>query len=144
MKITSSIEYATRLMVALARFHGRSPLTADKLVESENISLDYVNQILLRLRRAGLIESHRGTGGGYSIARDPAQVTLGQVVRAVEGEVFESVCEKYAGGARDCRQQGHCGISPVWQRLGILIENYFDGITLAQLLAESASACGKV
>lgn len=142
--MTSSVEYATRLMVALARVHGRSPLTADKLVESENISLDYVNQILLRLRRGGLIESHRGTGGGYAIARDPAQITLAQVVRAVEGKIFENVCEKYDGGVRDCRQQGHCGIAPVWQRLGLLIENYFDGVTIARLLAESPSACGKV
>ena len=143
MRITSSIEYATRLMVVLSRAHGRERLSAVALSESENVSSDYVNQILLRLKRAGLVESRRGAGGGYGLSRPPAEITLGQVVRAVEGGVFESVCDKYEGGDKDCHHQGRCGISPVWQRLGSLIEAYFDGITMDRLL-EERGGCGKV
>lgn len=144
MKITSSMEYATRLMVSLAKEHGRHAVSAERLSNSENVPTDYVNQLLLRLKRAGLVVSHRGSGGGYALSREPEQVTLGQVLRAVEGKIFEDVCEKYKGAERDCRHQAAgCGISPVWQRLGAMIEQYFDGITLAQLTQETG-ACGRV
>ena len=104
MKITSQAEYATRLMVALARVWGAATLTADKLSEGENVPVDYVNQILLRLRRAGLVESRRGTSGGYSLARDPGLVSVGQVMRAVDGAIFEDVCRKYEGGESDLQE----------------------------------------
>ena len=141
MKITSSMEYATRLMVCLARSHGEAAVSADKLSASENVPVDYVNQLLLRLKRAGLVASHRGIGGGYALGKKPEDIRLGEVLRAVEGQIFEDVCEKYASAKKDCRHQAHCGISPVWQKLGRLIEDYFDGITLASLLGEGA-ACG--
>ncbi len=144
MKITSSVEYATRLMVALARAYGQSPLSTEKLSESENVPGDYVNQLFLRLKRAGLVESHRGSGGGYKLSRPPAEVTLGQICRAVEGRIFESVCDRYTAGDKDCRHQGGCSISPVWERLGEMIEGYFDNITLASILEAPAGSCGKV
>lgn len=144
MKITSSIEYATRLAVTLGRSYGEAALSAEKLSESENVPVDYVNQLLLRLKRAGLVQSHRGSSGGYGLARPPAEITLGQVVRAVEGRIFEDVCGKYEEGKKDCHHQGNCSISPVWARLGALIEEYFDGITLAKLLEGKPGTCGKV
>ena len=144
MKITSSAEYATRLMVSLARGFGRSAMTAEKLSEAENVPVDYVNQLLMRLRRGGLVESHRGTGGGYALSAAPEKINLGQVLRAVEGRIFDDVCEKYSASDKDCRHQGSCAISPVWQKLGSLIEDYFNGITLAQLLDERPGSCGRV
>ena len=143
MKITSSMEYATRLMVSLARSYGQQAVTADRLSFSEAVPVDYVNQLLLRLKRAGLVSSHRGSGGGYALSRAPGNVSLGQVLRAVEGKIFEDVCEKYASAQKDCHHQAHCGISPVWRKLGKMIEDYFDGITLSQLTEEKA-ACGRV
>jgi Rrf2 family protein len=143
MKITSSMEYAARLMVGLARTHGQKAVSADRLSSDESVPVDYVNQLLLRLKRAGLVESQRGSGGGYTLSRPPAEVSLGQVLRAVEGKIFEDVCGKYSGGKRDCHHQTHCGISPVWQKLGRMIEDYFDGIRLSELLEEKGS-CGRV
>jgi Rrf2 family protein len=142
MKITSSIEYATRLMTTLARAYGQAPLPAERLAAADNVPADYVSQILLKLRRAGLVVSHRGSAGGYGLSRAPAEITLAQVVRAVDGDVFEDVCEKYDGGAKDCRHQGGCSISPVWQRLGALVTQYFESVTLAKILAESPAQCG--
>lgn len=145
MRITSSIEYATRLMVCLARAYGEEPLSADKLSQAENVPSDYVNQLLLRLKRGGLVVSQRGTGGGYILSRKPEQIKLGDVLRAVEGRIFEDVCERYTDGSKDCRHQGRCGISPVWQKLGALIEGYLDGIDLSQLAAPAqAATCGKL
>ena len=142
MKITSSIEYATRLMPTLARAHGQAPLAAERLAAADNVPSDYVSQILGKLRRGGLVASHRGSSGGYSLSRPPAEITLGQVVRAVDGDVFEDVCGKYDGGAKDCRHQGGCSISPVWQKLGALVTGYFESVTLAQILAEKPADCG--
>lgn len=145
MRITSSIEYATRLMVGLAReAGGQAALSAEKLSRSENIPADYVNQLLLRLKRAGLVESRRGAAGGYVLSRPPAEIKLGDVLRAVEGRIFEDVCEKYSGGKSDCRHQSGCSISPVWRKLGLMIEEYFDGITLQRLLEETPGECGRV
>ncbi|MBI3551892.1 MAG: Rrf2 family transcriptional regulator [Elusimicrobia bacterium] len=144
MKITSSTEYATRLIVNLGRTFGAAAVSTEKLSESENVPADYVNQLLLRLKRAGLVQSHRGSGGGYSLSRSPEKITLGEVLRAVEGTIFEDVCGKYNDGRKDCHHQGHCGISPVWQKLAALIEQYFDSITLAHLMEEKAGSCGKV
>lgn len=137
------MEYAARLMVGLASSYGQQAVAAERLSASEAVPVGYVNQLLLRLKRAGLVSSHRGSGGGYALSRPPAEVTLGQVLRAVEGGIFEDVCEKYAGAERDCQHQARCGISPVWQKLGEMIEGYFDGITLAQLLRERG-ACDRV
>ena len=142
MRITSSIEYATRLMVALAAEHGKAPVPAERLAESDNVPADYVSQLLVKLRRAGLVTSHRGSAGGYALSRAPAEITLAQVVRAVDGAVFEEVCERYEAGEKDCRHQGHCTISPVWTKLAELVTRYFEGVTLAGILEQKAGACG--
>ncbi|HVA66288.1 MAG TPA: Rrf2 family transcriptional regulator [Elusimicrobiota bacterium] len=142
MKISSSTEYAARLMAVLARSQSEASVSAERLSALENIPADYVNQILLKLKRAGLVESRRGQGGGYALARAPQGVTLGQIMRAVEGRIFEGVCEKYESGERDCRHQSRCAISPVWRKLAVLVESYLDGVTLAQIMEEKPAACG--
>ena len=142
MRITSSIEYATRLMVTLAEEHGKAPVPAERLAESDNVPADYVSQILVKLRRAGLVTSHRGSNGGYSLSRKSAEITLEQVVRAVDGTVFEEVCGRYDAGTKDCRHQGKCAISPVWTKLGDLVTRYFESVSLASILQEKAGACG--
>ena len=142
MKITSSIEYATRLMVTLASQHGGAPVPAERLAEIDNVPGDYVSQLLVKLRRAGLVTSHRGSAGGYALSRTPDAITLAEVVRAVDGAVFEEVCGRYEAGTKDCRHQGHCAISPVWTKLGVLVTRYFESVTLASILEQKAGACG--
>jgi Rrf2 family protein len=142
MKITSSIEYATRLMVTLASQHGGAPVSAERLAEIDNVPADYVSQLLVKLRRAGLVTSHRGSAGGYALSREPAAIKLAEVVRAVDGAVFEEVCGRYEAGTKDCRHQGQCSISPVWTKLGDLVTGYFESVTLASILEQKAGACG--
>lgn len=142
MRITSSIEYATRLMLTLAEEHGKAPVPADRLAEADNVPADYVSQILVKLRRAGLVTSHRGSSGGYALSRLPSEITIEQVVRAVDGAVFEEVCERYDEGTKDCRHQGQCAISHVWSKLGELVTRYFESVTLAAILEQKAGACG--
>ncbi|MDE2490898.1 MAG: Rrf2 family transcriptional regulator [Elusimicrobia bacterium] len=142
MRITSSVEYATRLMLTLAREHGRAPVAAERLAESDAIPADYVSQLLVKLRRAGLVVSHRGSAGGYSLSEAPGKITLARVVRAVDDVVFEDVCARYADGPKDCRHQGACALSPVWSGLGSVLTRYLEGITLADVLSGAPAACG--
>ena len=142
MRITSSVEYATRLMVTLGQGYGRAPVSAESLAEADSVPADYVSQLLVKLRRAGLVSSHRGSGGGYALSRPPAEVTLGQIVRAVDGDIFEDVCGRYDAGSKDCHHQSGCAISTVWRRLGALVTQYFEGVTLAAILAGKDAPCG--
>jgi Rrf2 family protein len=142
MRITSSIEYATRLMVTLAAEYGGEPVAAERLAALDGVPADYVSQLLVKLRRAGLVESRRGSAGGYALSRKPEAITLAEVVRAVDGTVFEEVCERYDRAEKDCHHQGHCSISPVWAKLAELVTGYFEGVTLASILAQKGGACG--
>ncbi len=139
MKITSSIEYATRLMVSLGKFHGGEAVSSKKLAEIENIPADFVDQILMHLRRAGLVKSQRGAGGGYILALSPSKIKLGDILRAMNGRIFDDVCEKYQSGEKECGRHGSCAISPVWRKLGVLIEDYLDSVTIEQLMGEKTS-----
>lgn len=143
MRITSSSEYGTRIMVQLARAYGNGPVAAKDLSDRENIPRDYVDQILMRLRRAGLVGSQRGAAGGYALSRPPADIHMADIVRAVEGHIFEDVCEKYADGQSACRHQGACGIRPVWHRLALQVEGFLKQVKLSQLIEEDAEPAGR-
>ena len=136
MKITSSVEYATRLMVRLAAHPAEVTVSAELLSEAENIPRDFVDQLLLRLRRAGLVASRRGARGGYALSRPPKDISIGQIIRAVDQGIFESVCDRFAEGEHMCAHTSSCGIRPVWRRLGSLVENFLASVTLAELCAE--------
>jgi len=117
---------------------GDAPVSAETLSVSENVPKDYVDQILRRLRQAGLIASVRGPAGGYALAKPAASIRVGDVVRAVEQEVFENVCERFADGRQDCHHQGACGLRPVWKKLGSVIEDYLNSVTLEQIMNQEA------
>ena len=138
LKISSSVEYGSRIIVHLAGQKGDQPLSAEKLAESENIPRDYVDQLLLRLRRAEIVVSRRGAHGGYLLARDAKDISVGSVMRAVDDGVFESICEKYADGDQDCGHTEECGIRPVWQRLASLVEEFLDKISIVELCQNEA------
>ena len=107
MRISASAEYGARILVQLARSPAGA-LNADQLSKSENIPRAYVDQILQRLRKAGLVESHRGAHGGYQLALSPADITISMMMRAVEGNVFEDVCGKYSSGEHQCSHVNAC------------------------------------
>ncbi|MBI4052359.1 MAG: Rrf2 family transcriptional regulator [Elusimicrobia bacterium] len=136
MRITSSSEYGTRIMVQLGRSYPKAVHSAEALSEMENIPRDYVDQILMRLRRAGLIQSFRGASGGYALARSADKISMGDIFRSVEGEIFEDTCQKYSKGELKCRHQDGCNIRPVWMKLAEMVEGYLDTIYLAQLIEE--------
>jgi Rrf2 family protein len=124
------------LIVALhlARRAGEGPVAARELSEQERLPHDYVEQILLRLRRAGLIESVRGAHGGYALARLPLDVTVRDVLAASEKVTFEVNCDLHPVDAQRCSPDAHCSIRPVWRMLERRINELLAGVSLADLL----------
>lgn len=140
MRITTWTEYSLIITLHLAR-RGRSgtgPMAARELADSERLPPDYVEQILLRLRRAGLVESVRGAKGGYYLARSPAEITVRDVMAASEHQTFEVNCDSHPVSAERCSTDANCSIRPVWYGLQQRIDEFLSGITLADLLQDAA------
>ncbi len=138
MRVTTWTEYSLIITLHLAKRHradgGR--VAARELAEVERLPPDYVEQILLRLRRAGLVASVRGARGGYRLARDPAAISVRDVMAASEHQTFEMNCELHQVDAERCSPGSACSIRPVWVALQQRVDEFLDGITLADLLRE--------
>jgi Rrf2 family iron-sulfur cluster assembly transcriptional regulator len=138
MRVTTWTEYSLIIALHLAR-RGRSdstPVAARELAEVERLPADYVEQILLRLRRAGLVESVRGARGGYYLAREPQEITVFDVMTASEHQTFEINCESHPVDADRCSPSSGCSIRPVWQALQRRVDDLLSSISLADLLRE--------
>ncbi len=142
MRITTWTEYSLIISIHLAKrgSHGAAPVAARELAESERLPADYVEQILLRLRRAGIVESVRGAKGGYFLAKDPAAITVRDVMTASEHQTFEMNCESHPVDAERCSPGSSCAIRPVWQALQHRIDDFLGGISLGDLLREEVPA----
>jgi Rrf2 family protein len=141
MRVTTWTEYSLIIALHLARRGraGADPVAARELAEVERLPADYVEQILLRLRRAGLVESVRGARGGYNLAREPSRITVRDVMTASERQTFEMNCTAHPVDAERCDPSSSCSIRPVWHALQRRIDDFLSGITLADLLKEQPS-----
>ncbi len=92
MMFSTKAEYGVRVMVDLARRGGAQPVALAEIAEAEGLPLAYLEHLVARLRRAGLVESRRGAHGGYLLAREPAQITMAEVVEALEGRIAPIEC----------------------------------------------------
>ncbi|MGQ0702121.1 MAG: RrF2 family transcriptional regulator [Gemmatimonadales bacterium] len=140
MRVTTWTEYSLILALHLARRRGKGPVAARELSEEERLPPDYVEQILLRLRRGGLVESVRGARGGYLLAREPAQITVRDVMAACEHQTFEPNCTAHPVDSERCDPANGCSIRPVWYALQRRIDDFLSGITLADLVKEHPPA----
>ncbi|HAH06229.1 MAG TPA: transcriptional regulator [Elusimicrobia bacterium] len=131
MRISSSVDYAVRVMVRLSKTAESATLSAEKLSEAEGIPRDFIDQLLLKLRRAGLVLSRRGAQGGYALAQPASAITLGMVMRAVDERVVDVVCDRFVRRRQECRHSCGCGIRPVWRRLAALVEDFLDQVSVA-------------
>jgi Rrf2 family protein len=133
MKLSTKGKYGVRAIFEIARHYGGGPLTIKEIAQRQGISLSYLEQILYRLGKAGLIESVRGPGGGYLLGRKPAELTIGDVVRALEGPIALSHCLEPGEGG-DCFQADDCVARMVWAKVGAKIEEALDSISFDDLL----------
>lgn len=133
MKFSSRARYGLRAMIALAQGYRRGPIPLAEISRSEDISLSYLEQLIAVLRRAGLVGGTRGAHGGYRLTADPALITAGQVVRALEGPLAPVDCVSEGVGAGYCRRQTVCPSKPLWEQVRDSIAQVLDTTTLADL-----------
>jgi Rrf2 family protein len=140
MRVTTWTEYSLIISLHLARRTGpqTEPVAARELADVERLPADYVEQILLRLRRAGLVESVRGARGGYYLARDPASISVRDVMTASEHQTFEVNCSSHPVDADRCAPGAHCSIRPVWVALQQRVDDLLASISLADLMKQEA------
>jgi len=140
MKISAQEEYGLRCLLQLARaeLQGES-LTLSQISRLEGISSANAGKLMWILSKAGLVQSQRGTKGGYNLARPASDIHLNQVIRVLEGEPVDSHCKSYAGVLDACVHTGDCGIRPVIVELHQIVDNALADITLSQLLGTEAN-----
>lgn len=132
MKLSARARYATRILLELASNQGSGPLTASSLSRRTGVSTQFIEQILKPLKRAGITASVRGALGGHVLVPEPHTITLGQIVRVMEGGINLTLCS--AKGAASCQRYEQCLTRDAWSALSHKLEDSMDGISLADLL----------
>ncbi len=132
LRLSTKGRYATRLMVRLAMHNSDKPARKQELAAAEGISADYVEQILMKLKTAGLVQSHRGARGGFSLSCNPAETNVATILLATEGPVALAPCEE-----GNCDRSATCVTRPIWEEAARALEDVFSSISIAQL-AEKA------
>lgn len=144
MRITTWAEYGLICALHLARKNSEGPVTGREIAENEKLPGDYVEQIMLRLRRAEIVKSTRGARGGYTLARAPEEISVKDVLQASELATFDLHCVSHPVNEERCADTGDCSIRPVWMLLQKRIDEVLAGVLLSDLLATEADVRDRV
>lgn len=131
MRLTTKGRFAVTAMLDLAIHEADKPVTLAGISERQNISLSYLEQLFSRLRRNGLVKSVRGPGGGYHIAKHHNEISVSQIISAVDELIDATQC----GGHENCRDERRCMTHELWSSLNVKILEYLSGVTIADLVA---------
>lgn len=129
MKLTTRGRYAVTAMVDLMIQQDKGPVSLMMVADNQFISLSYLEQLFTKLRKAGLVKGQRGPGGGYRLARDPEDISMMDIIDAVDERVDLTRC----GGARNCRMGKTCLTHSLWDKLSGKLNDFLSEISLAEL-----------
>ncbi|MDD3626858.1 MAG: Rrf2 family transcriptional regulator [bacterium] len=135
MNISTRGRYAIRALIEIAEKGEKSVLTVKKICESQDISTTYLEHLMVKLKKSGIIGSHRGTKGGFFLKMKPEEITLFDIITSVEGPVFLSKCLKTSDKI-DCKFSKDCYLRGIYSRLSRAVEDIFKQVTLEQILGE--------
>lgn len=135
-------EYGVRLMAQLARRFGDGPASLTEIAEQEELPRAYLEQLVISLRDAELVQSTRGAHGGYELTRPPEQIVMGEVLRALEGPIAPMICVTDDPHHVTCERTGHCTVNFMWVKVRDAIAGTLDSITLADLVPPAARLHG--
>lgn len=133
MKFSTKSHYGLRAMISLARSYESGPVSLSDIARSEVISLGYLEQLVASLRKAGLVQSQRGSHGGYRLASPPARITVGEVLRALEGPISLVDCVAESGQPGSCLREIDCPSRVLWEKMRDALDQVLDSTTLAYL-----------
>ena len=138
MRLTTKGRFAVTAMIDLALRSGDGPVTLAGISERQKISLSYLEQLFGKLRRHSLVESVRGPGGGYCLARPGTTITVADIVRAVDEQLDATQC----GGRENCRDEERCMTHELWTTLNFKMYEYLTSVTLADLVDKQLKKLG--
>lgn len=136
MLISTKGRYALRVMLDLAEHRNGGYTVLMDIAKRQEISEKYLESIIAVLSRAGFVQALRGRGGGYRLAREPESYTVGSILKLTEGPLAPVACLE--GEKNSCSRAGICKTLPMWMKLDALVDDFFEHITLADLLKETA------
>ena len=140
MRLTTKGRFAVTAMIDVAMHSGPNPVTLAAISERQKISLSYLEQLFGKLRRAGLVESVRGPGGGYNLARAADQVSVADVIVAVDEPIDATQC----GGRENCHDDRRCMTHELWANLNSHIFSFLRSVNLADLVRQQQPKTGDV
>jgi Rrf2 family iron-sulfur cluster assembly transcriptional regulator len=135
MRLTTKGRFAVTAMLDLALNGGAGPVTLAGISQRQSISLSYLEQLFGKLRRHTLVESVRGPGGGYTLAREPDKLSVAEIVTAVDEPLDATQC----GGKENCKEERRCMTHDLWATLNDKMYEYLDSVKLADLVAQQAA-----
>ena len=144
MRITTQAEYGLICALHLAHRVDEGPVTGREIAAQERLPGDYVEQIMLKLRRAGIVRSTRGAHGGYTLARRPDEISVHDVISAAAHSTFEVHCTSHPVEEARCSSSHECSIRPVWMLLQRRIDDVLHGVRLSDLLLQESEVRERV
>ena len=132
MRLTTKGRFAVTAMIDLAMHHGQGPITLAGISERQRISLSYLEQLFGKLRRQALVESVRGPGGGYRLARKTNDVSVADIILAVDEPIDATQC----GGKENCADDQRCMTHDLWTRLNERVFDFLGSVTLHDLVEQ--------
>ena len=135
MRLTTKGRFAVTAMLDLSMRQGNGPVTLAGISERQKISLSYLEQLFGKLRRNELVDSVRGPGGGYCLAKTATEITVAEIIAAVDEPIDATQC----AGKENCHTEGRCMTHDLWMDLNQTIHDYLASVTLADLLAKQQS-----
>ena len=138
MRLTTKGRFAVTALIDLALRGSEGPVTLAGISERQKISLSYLEQLFGKLRRCNLVDSVRGPGGGYCLARPVEEITVADIVRAVDESFDATQC----GGRENCRDEDRCMTHELWSTLNFKMYEYLTSVTLSDLVAQQLKKAG--
>ena len=138
MLVTSRGRYALRVMIDLAEHSNGEYVAMKEVARRQDISLKYLERILPALVKAKMVEGVHGKGGGYRLTRKPKEYTVGEILRLTEGDLAPVGCLECKG--EDCPLKPTCRTLPMWEKLDTMVNEYFDSITIDDLMYKEGVA----
>ncbi|MFW6153989.1 MAG: RrF2 family transcriptional regulator [Planctomycetota bacterium] len=133
--LSRKCQYALRCLLELARHHGNAPVSVAHIADAQAIPRRFLELIVRELRLAGIVTAHRGARGGYTLTRDPGEISVGGIIRLIDGEQTPVRC-KPCGGDESCALADDCSFAGLWRRIHAAVAGICDETTFADLLDE--------
>ena len=134
MRLTTKGRYAVRALYCLSTYQTERPTPLSEVAKRQNISLNFLEQLFVHLRKHGIVSSVRGPRGGYKLSKSPDKITIGEIQRAVGETTFPVFCsDEFSAGKKSCPRADDCVTHMLWQKLGSTINKFLDSTTLADL-----------